>query len=301
MKTNRDYFSWSQYILWQTSKREFWKRYQLGAPQVSNRFYDKGKELAEYLATGVVPTQCKDDMIDIVVLNIPKLDLFEEDLTYEVDGHKILCYTDSSDHLGTEFLEYKSGKIPWTQELVNEHDQLLFYALGYWYRNEKQLIPNCKLVWVETMQTEDGLMYTGNVEVFDRKFTTKELNAFEKKLVKTIKEIEEFEYSEIEVDEDVVRRYAELKEIVEDATQEMELIKLQVYAELSEAGCKFGAGEIGNFFITERKSWEYSETLKEFQKSNATAVTKMQKEEQKLGVAKCTTNESLTFRLKDHE
>lgn len=297
MKTNRDYFSWSQYNLWQTSKREFWKRYVIGTEEKTNRFYDKGEELAIYLATGEIPAGCQDEMIDVVIQNIPKLHLFEEKLEFLIGGKKMLGFVDSSDDLGERFLEYKSGKIAWTQEKVDEWEQLLFYALGFWERHERKIVPSCKLVWVETMETGNGLMYTGGVTTFEREFTAKELKAFALKIEKTLAEIEEYEYTEVELDEEIVDRYAELKKLVEDANTEMELIKMQVYAELKENNSKFGAGENGMFFITERKSWEYTEQLKALQKENAALVAKMQRTQQKTGEAICTINESLTFKL----
>jgi len=36
MKTNREYFSWSQYSLWKSSKKEFYKRYVLGEKSKPN-------------------------------------------------------------------------------------------------------------------------------------------------------------------------------------------------------------------------------------------------------------------------
>jgi len=292
MKTNREYFSWSQYDLWTRSKREYWKRYSLGAEQKSNRFFDKGKELATFAETGEITTRGDDPMLQLVVSKMPRLDVAEDELRFKVDGKEVLGFADAASVGHEQFLEYKTGKIPWTQERVDEHEQLAFYALGYFQLYG--IIPNSQLVWIETMDTDDdGLLYTGTVKVFNRDFTEKELSLMYDKISTVIQEIDVYDYQELELDKDDVQRYAYLKKVIEEAELEMSGIKMKVQSEMMEADVTFGKGEIGNFIITSRKTWKYSEFVGELKKD----IAKQQKAEQKSGVAEFSTSESIMFKL----
>jgi len=295
MKTNREHFSWSQYDLWHRSKREYWKRYHIGAEEKSNRFFDKGKELATFIETGEILGKDEDPMLEQVVKQMPRLAIPEDELRFNIvgaNGKEVLCFTDSSSEGHEQFLEYKTGKIPWTQERVDDHEQLPFYALGYW--KKYNIIPNAQLVWVETMDTKaDGLLYTGTVKTFNRDFTELELLKLEDKIRATIIEIEEFDYQELEVDNKDAERYAYLLKVVEEANQEMSAIKMKVHAEMLEQDVTFGKADVGNFIITKRKSWKYSEVVDELKKD----ITKQQKHEQKMGVATFTESESIMFKL----
>jgi len=298
MKTNREHFSWSQYDLWHRSKREYWKRYSLGAEQKSNRFFDKGKELATFIETGEVISSGNDGFLKLVAEQVPKLDIPEQELRFSVvlntgEDKEILCFVDSGAEDGTEFLEYKTGKIPWTQERVDKHDQMLFYALGY-FLNGCRAVPKAKLVWVETMDTkEDGLLYTGKVECFERKITTDDLADFHKRVVDTIEEIELYDYQELEVDNNDVDRYVYLLQVIEEAQLELSGIKMKVEGEMVEADVTFGKGAQGNFIIQNRKTWQYSEVVDELKKD----IKRQQVAEQKDNTATFTVGQSIMFKL----
>ena len=64
--------------------------------------------------------------------------------------------------------EYKTGKHPWTQNKVDSHEQLTFYAIMVW---KKLGIPleqiYIRLHWLETCEDLDGSIFlTGRVEHF---------------------------------------------------------------------------------------------------------------------------------------
>jgi hypothetical protein len=295
MKTNREHFSWSQYDLWNRSKREYWKRYHLGAVQRSNKFFDKGKELATFIETGEEIGKGGDPMLKAVTDKLPRLGVPEQEVSFNVSvsgvDKKVLCFVDSGSLSGTRFIEYKTGKIPWTQEKVDEHDQMLFYALAYYKKFD--VIPTSELVWVETMDTNDGLLYTGAVTIFPRVFATKEVKDFEKKVIATIKEIDDYEYKELEINESEVERYASLQRIVDSALEEMSEIKMKVQIQMMDADVTFGKGSRGNFIIQNRKVWNYSEYVAEMKKD----VSKQQKLEQKEKTATYTESQSIMFKL----
>jgi hypothetical protein len=293
MKTNREHYSWSQHDMWTRSKRQYWKQYSQGVEAKSNRFYDKGKELATFAETGEVEGRGDDAMLKIVTDLMPRLDVPEQEIYFSIPGmdKRILCFVDSASSGGEAFIEYKTGKIPWTQERVDEHKQLPFYALAFYKKHG--FIPNSQLVWVETMDTsEDGLLYTGTVKTFNRDFELKELLALEDEIKETVKEIEGFEYEELEVDNEDVNRYLYLQKVIEEAELELSAIKMKVQGELMEKDVKFGKGENGNFIITERKTWKYSEVIGELKKD----ITRQQKHEQKMGTASFTTAQGIMFK-----
>ena len=291
MQTNREHFSWSQYYLWQTSKREYWKRYSMGVEAKTNRFFDKGKELANYMDGE--PVSLDDPMLELVVDQIPRLDFAEDELSYNVHGSdkKVICFVDHAKKDGSAFIEYKTGKIPWTQEKVDEHDQMLFYALGYYIT--RGVIPTSELVWVETMETENGLRYTGMFKSFQRTFTMEELDNFAVKIENTIKEIADYDYQELEVDVSDIERYIHLQNIIAEANLELSGIKMKVQAEMLAADVTFGKGELGNFIISNRKTWKYSEFVDELKND----IKKQQAKEQKSGDATFSTSQSIMFKL----
>jgi hypothetical protein len=292
MKTNRPHFSWSQYSLWHKSKREFWKRYHLGQEQLSNRYFDKGKEFASYISANVQIGQ--DQMLKSVSLKVPKLDIFEnellQDFIVEERKIKLLAYLDSTKFDFSEFIEYKTGKIEWTQERVLEHDQLLFYAAAiYLYTGE---IPKSTLVWVETMETQNGLQFTGRIEEFVRIFSIPEVNRFLQSIHDTVLDIEAYEYDELEVEDEIVNRYIHLQNVIEQAEQEMAEIKLKIQTKMVINDVSFAKNTKGNFFLQSRKSWGYSSVVEELKQE----IAKQQKYEQKENIAQFSVSQFLVFK-----
>lgn len=297
MKRNKDYFSWSQYSLWLKSKKEFYKRYCLGEESKSNRYFDKGKELGVYLETGHVPAGSNEVMLKLVGDLVPKLDIMEDKLEVEFDGYKFLSFVDSGAIDGTEFLEYKTGKVPWTQELVDAHEQLDFYALCYYIRSGQEIVPSCKLVWIETEETEDGIEYTGQVLTFEKMFTEQGLADMFGKLVTALLEIDAWEYVEMELEDELVDRYIEVQRLLNELKEESDTIKLEIQVRMDADGVQYAAATNGKLSISKRKSWSYSDGLEKFAAETAAEIKKAQAAEQKSGEAKFTETESLRFTI----
>lgn len=298
MIRQKDYLSWSQYSLWQTSKREYWKRYGLGENRSANKFFAKGKELGDALENNEDGENSTDDLLSLVLAEVPKLDIMERKMEVCLaNGEKILSFIDSCDLEGLEFYEYKTGKIAWTQELVDKHNQMLFYALSLYIESGRTAIADSKLIWVETEQTENGLKYTGVVEQFSRTFTIPEITGFEEELIKTIKEIEDFEYLELELDDEVVDRYIQLAEEIKAMQSEADLIRLEIQVMMDAEEVQYASATNGKFSVSERKSWSYSSDLATAQAEFAKQVKIAQAQEQKDGVAKCEISKSLRFSI----
>jgi len=299
MIRQKDYLSWSQYSLWTKSKREFWKRYGLNEDRSMNKNFAKGNELANALEYDDDGSSSSDELLEFVLTQVPKLDFQEFKLEVELSNNeKTLSFLDSCSADLTVFFEYKTGKDAWTQELVEKHEQLLFYATALYIKSGRTIIPACKLFWIETEQTEsDGLKYTGLVQGFERGFTLEEVESFELKLIATIDEIEVWEYVELELEEDEVDRYIELSDIIKAATAEMDLIKLGIQLKMESEEVKYASATNGKFMISETKSWTYSDDLSTVQKEFAKQIKIAQTQEQKDGVAKCELKPSLRFSL----
>lgn len=298
MLREKDYLSWSQYSLWISSKREFWKRYGLNENRSANKFFSKGKELADAIDNDDDGEYSKDELLSVILQNLPRLDFPEFELRVKMkNGETLLSYVDSGSADFSEFYEYKTGKVPWTQELVNDHQQMLFYALGYYIKSGRETIPTSKLFWIETEETEEGLKYTGSIECFERIFTIEEVLEFEDTLISTINEIEEWTYVELELEDELVDRYIELDELMKAYKIESDLIKLEIQVRMESEEVKYANATNGKFSISERKTWNYSSELvkvaEDFKKQLGIAM----KEEQKSKIATQTIAKSLKFSI----
>jgi hypothetical protein len=304
MKVARDYFSWSQYYLWQTNKKEFYKRYGLNEKSRSNIYFNKGKEFGEYKETGFIPGYVRNPrMLEVVGDAVPVLEIMEHKIEVTIGDINLLSYIDSGMESYEEFFEYKTGKEPWTQNRVDLHEQLDFYALCYYIASGETTIPSCTLYWIETEEheLENGnkeIEYTGLVEKFERTFTKQDLVKMMAKIINTRREIDEWEYEELELDEAKVNRYIYLTKQIEEMTNEANLIKLEVQAIMEEQNVKYASSEKGSFSISERKSWSYSDKLTEKSKKYKDEITKEQKLEQKNGEASYSVSTSLRFTIK---
>jgi hypothetical protein len=325
----KDYLSWSQYSIWLTSKKQYYKKYSLGEESKPNKFFAKGSELSDYLklinenasriekepsyASVLAESMSSDPLLHQIGKQVPSLDIMEDELNVELqDGSKIKSFVDSVDIENTVFYEYKSGKVDpkgkdaWTQDKVNDHGQLAFYALGYYIKSGRKDVPTCKLVWVETQIvaieneigsfSHDELHYTGRVEIFDRGFLVSELVDLEKKIIEEIAAIGEYEYVEMDLDDDIVSRYKYLKQLADETAAEMKTIKTNILTELDIDDIKYASSKSGRFSVTERRAWIYSETLTNSMEESKAFWVKATKLEQKDGTASGIINKSISFK-----
>lgn len=300
MKRNRDYFSWSQYSLWHASKKEFYKRYGLNEKSKPNKFFNKGKEFAHFKETGeILPSVKNPDMLRIVSDAVDELEIIEQKLEVSIEDYDLLAYIDSSMNNYEEFYEYKTGKIPWDYNKVLNHEQLDFYALCCYIASGEKTIPSCKLYWIETEEDENGdLHFTGDVQVFERKFTMNEIVQMMAKVILTIKEIDEWQYEELELDEDKVNRYIQLQKIINDAKEESDLIKLEIITTMNEQNVKYASTNRAGFTISERKTHHYPTKIINKEKKYKDEITKLKNKAKKSKETRITVTESLRFTLK---
>jgi len=192
----KGYLSWSQMQVWETNKGRYRREYFETGKKLDTKYLRFGKSVAEKIEDG----SYKDILPDLEVYQIP-----EYKILVTLDGVELLSYVDSYYKPGEPdpnvFKEVKTGKHPWTQLKVQNHGQLLFYAVGLRIAHGS-MPPFCELDWLETKDTErkeksgfytedDKIVLTGKMKTFRRYFDERELDAMEARILKNAKEIDE--------------------------------------------------------------------------------------------------------------
>lgn len=291
MITTRDYISWSQFNLFHTSKAQFHKRYVLNKRGPESAYLRLGKRLHTALETREIPSWNEDPFLPFLVEQLPRYDFMEDRIEIPFYNTNILSILDSVKHDYSMFIDYKTSKNEWNQIMVDEADQLLFYATVIHLKTNK--IPVAKLVWVETTEKineyhpdEKDLIFTGRWEEFSREFTLDEIEYMVKRIEDTINEIEEYDFIEIDIDEMLVNEYKDLlldktnidkrlndiKDIVKDLLEAEQAIK--------------GGSDNGTFTLIEKKEWIYSLETRQSEAKFKKALNKIKAQERKEKIAK---------------
>lgn len=304
MKVARPYFSWSQYYLWNTSKKEFYKRYGLDEKSQSNKYFEKGKELGLFKETGEIPHYVKNpEMLETVSTLIDELEVMEHEVQVTIGDYTLLSFMDSGMEDYSEFLEYKTGKEPWTQNRVDLWEQLDFYALCYYIASGEKTIPKCRLFWAETIEDEETgeLQFTGLVEEFERKFTKDDMVLMLSKIITAKIDIEEWQYMDFTLEEAKVNRYVELLKRIKNDTEEVELMKLEIITLMEQQNVEYASASKGSFSISKRKNWVYTEELNDKEKKYKDEIKHEKKLQQKRREAKIIVSESLRFTIEKNK
>lgn len=186
----KPHLSWSQLSCWLQNPARFRKEYFEAGKKLDTKYLRFGKGIAELIETG----KHKELLPDLVVYDKP-----EYEIKTEVLGVPILSYLDTYDSVNNVFREFKTGKIPWTQQKVQKHDQLTFYAVALKHSVGK--IPAyCDLDWIQTKEegqdiedfwrgNEKKVNVTGYIKSFHREFDEREIERMENLIVKVANEI----------------------------------------------------------------------------------------------------------------
>tara|TARA_R110000796_G_scaffold139823_3_gene255955 strand:+ start:1967 stop:2848 length:882 start_codon:yes stop_codon:yes gene_type:complete len=291
MKTNRTYLSYSQYALWKSSQKGFYKKYSQNNSVPSTKFQDFGKKFMEDLEFG--------RPIDLPQESLERLDVLSEveaELT-TFSPFSLLGIIDSLSSNGTEFREYKTGKERWTKLQVRRDEQTLFYA--YLIYKNFNVIPTAKLIWIETAQTdEEEIFFTGNITTFERTFTLEEILEMEESIRIVLCEIEEYEHIELDIDQDVTKKLARLVELQKKTDKEITLIKEDILSDLKSKGLKYGDGGFGTYTISIRKSYIFSDQIIDIEDNHKAILSVSKSEEIKKGIAIPKETHSLLFKPK---
>lgn len=170
----RKYLSYSAIDTWLKNKNEFRRRYYQGREFISTPEIRFGKHIAEELENNGKNYP-----------HIRQLPKPEQEFSLELNGVPLYGFIDSYHPETGEFLEYKTGRVKWTQKRVDNHLQLPIYSLAI-----KELfgktVDVCHLIWMETRKVKEqkrGLIghensheieLTGEVKEFERYIDDKE-------------------------------------------------------------------------------------------------------------------------------
>jgi len=121
--------SWSQLTLFEGSPESYRKVYIDGGRIPINRGMALGKRIANALETG---EETGDPIMDLVISQIPKLDIMEAELrgTIKIGKIEIPMFgkADTAKKNLTAFKEYKTGKTRWTKKQADNHGQITLYC-----------------------------------------------------------------------------------------------------------------------------------------------------------------------------
>lgn len=159
----KEYISYSQYQLFNSSKKWFIKTYIEGV-KFSNDYFDFGKMIANGLKDRKEKTNNSDIILARKLIKEPK----EREKEIKVEFGKIPLFGFVDGYNPSSIEEYKTGKDKWTQEMVDKDEQLTWYAILI---SEKLKIPIDKLKitlkWLPTFEDiDDSIHLTGQIETF---------------------------------------------------------------------------------------------------------------------------------------
>ncbi|MEX0932355.1 MAG: hypothetical protein WDZ61_00475 [Parcubacteria group bacterium] len=154
--------------LWKNSPDKYKAVYFYGRERFSNKEMAYGKRLADYLEGRV---EEEDEMIVGLATLLPKYrymgQMLEQNLETKHGIIRIVGAPDTYDARPLRFREYKTGKRPWSQALVDKSEQITMYCLLLYLKYGK--IP--KDIWLDWAETTDGrgdggIALTGNIQSF---------------------------------------------------------------------------------------------------------------------------------------
>lgn len=186
----KKHLSWSSLNCWMSNKERFRREYFENGKKLDTKYLRFGKGIAELIESG----KHKEMLPDLIVYEKP-----EFEIRVEIEGVPMLAYLDGYDPINNVFLEYKTGKHPWTQVKVQKHDQLTLYAMLL--RTLTGKAPEyCDLIWIETKEggvevedfwrsNEKEINVTGKIMTFRREFDNRELDRMEHIVLKCAEEI----------------------------------------------------------------------------------------------------------------
>lgn len=179
--------------MWMKNPERFKFEYFMAGGKLNTKYLDFGKNIAKLI---------EDNAHEELLPGLKRYDVSEYEIRCEIAGVPILAYIDSYDPDENVFLEYKTGKIPWTQAKVQKHDQLTLYATALKWKLGK-MPEHCDLIWIETVDapkesdsdtfwrtTETEVKATGRMMEFHRTFDEREIVRTELLIVKCAEEID---------------------------------------------------------------------------------------------------------------
>ncbi len=128
-KFGNSYLSYSQISTFLKSKEDYYKRYILKEPFVSNKYIDFGNKVGKALQENDYSLFMKREK---EVLNkVTRLDIFERKTILNYDDFYIIGFIDTCSEDLTKIIDYKTGGLKKEFDYVSEdYNQLVYYALS---------------------------------------------------------------------------------------------------------------------------------------------------------------------------
>lgn len=188
-KLPKPYLSYSAIELWRKNPEGYRQKYYYNIEQPVTPELSFGKKIAELLEVG-----------DESVAHIKRYPVSEQKIECIIDDVPLFGFIDSFDPERNAFLEYKTGKTPWTKTRVENHLQLDIYSVCI-EEIFGSVVDECELIWMETERVEKissgrithedayGIRLTGKVASFPRTISATERNYTRMLLVDTAQQI----------------------------------------------------------------------------------------------------------------
>lgn len=164
----------------EASVQSYKRVYMEGVPIGTNRGMALGKEIHTALEEG---TQTGNIVHDLTLAQLPKYEINDKQFLIDVQVGKIKVpiriQPDTMREDWSAFRDRKTGAGPWTQKIVDEDSQFVFYATGI--HALKGIVPEIYVDWMPTKKVvgPDGIErpeLTGEVITFKRRpITTKDI------------------------------------------------------------------------------------------------------------------------------
>lgn len=186
----RKYLSDSQMTCWMTNPKRYRREYFEGGRKLNTKYLTFGKSVASAIEQGTY----KDILPNLEVIGTP-----EYEVKTVVNGVPTFSKIDDYDELSNFFQEFKTGKHAWSNQRVQKHEQLLFYATVI--KAKRGILPKkCRLIWMETseeakdptdfwQEVEQNISLTGRLIPFDREFDEREVQRMEQLILTVAQEI----------------------------------------------------------------------------------------------------------------
>ncbi len=168
----RGYLSHTQIDMFRRSPERYIRKYIRGEDMdFQNSGIEYGKKLSDALENGEYGD---DELLKTVGSLLPRYSSPEHELRVTMDTNHgkvdLLGKLDSFDPKTTSFIEYKSGRVKWSQEKANKNNQLKQYATMIWLLYGK-MPPDVQLIWIQTEEVDGEVRFTGRIESYPVKVT----------------------------------------------------------------------------------------------------------------------------------
>lgn len=186
------YLSFSQIMLWESSKESYRKRYypDIRPEQISNVYMWFGNHVT-------LAMEKDEDWVKF----IPRLSEFEHLFDCTIDGVRLRGAIDQFDYATRHFDEQKTTMTSWSENKIMKHFQLDMYSLVIEHVHGR-VDDTCNLLWVGTQKDESevpsglsngqpAISLTGDFKLTPRTISAADRQVARERIVRVAKEIAE--------------------------------------------------------------------------------------------------------------